>query len=64
MEEIRTQVAVAGAGPVGTVAAYCLASQGVDVVLLEEGADCALDLRASTFLRRSKCSSSSTSPAA
>jgi 3-(3-hydroxy-phenyl)propionate hydroxylase len=49
MEEIRTQVAVAGAGPVGTVAAYCLASQGVDVVLLEEGADCALDLRASTF---------------
>ncbi|MEE4205489.1 MAG: NAD(P)/FAD-dependent oxidoreductase [Erythrobacter sp.] len=49
MKEIRTQVAIAGAGPVGTVAAYCLASQGVDVVLLEEGADCALDLRASTF---------------
>jgi 3-(3-hydroxy-phenyl)propionate hydroxylase len=49
MEEIRTQVVVAGAGPVGTVAAYYLASQGVDVVLLEAGADCALDLRASTF---------------
>jgi len=49
METIRTQVAVAGAGPVGTVAAYYLASQGIDVVLLEDGADCALDLRASTF---------------
>ncbi|MEM6908769.1 MAG: NAD(P)/FAD-dependent oxidoreductase [Pseudomonadota bacterium] len=49
MKEIRTQVVVAGAGPVGTVAAYYLASQGIDVVLLEDGADCALDLRASTF---------------
>lgn len=49
MDEIRTQVVVAGAGPVGTVAAYMLASHGIDVVLLEDGADCALDLRASTF---------------
>ncbi|QIG53595.1 FAD-dependent monooxygenase [Altererythrobacter sp. BO-6] len=49
MQEIRTQVVVAGAGPVGTVAAFMLASRGVDVVLLEDGADCALDLRASTF---------------
>jgi len=49
MNEIRTQVVVAGAGPVGTVAAYLLASRGIDVVLLEDGADCALDLRASTF---------------
>jgi len=49
MQEIRTQVVVAGAGPVGTVAAYLLASRGIDVVLLEEGPDCALDLRASTF---------------
>ncbi|XUU60506.1 FAD-dependent oxidoreductase [Erythrobacter sp. HA6-11] len=49
MQEIRTQVVVAGAGPVGTVAAYLLASRGIDVVLLEDGADCALDLRASTF---------------
>ena len=49
MQTLRTQVVVAGAGPVGTVAAYYLASQGVDVVLLEDGADCALDLRASTF---------------
>ena len=49
MKEIRTQVAVAGAGPVGTVAAFLLASKGIDVVLLEAGPDCALDLRASTF---------------
>ncbi len=49
MDQIRTQVAIAGAGPVGTVAAYLLASQGIDVVLLEAGRDCALDLRASTF---------------
>jgi len=49
MQTLRTQVVVAGAGPVGTVAAYYLASKGVDVVLLEDGADCALDLRASTF---------------
>lgn len=46
---MRTQVVIAGAGPVGTVAAYYLASQGIDVVLLETGEDCALDLRASTF---------------
>jgi len=49
MQTLRTKVVVAGAGPVGTVAAYYLASCGVDVVLLEGGADCALDLRASTF---------------
>ena len=49
MREIRTQVVVAGAGPVGSVAAYLLANQGIDVILLEAGADCALDLRASTF---------------
>jgi len=44
-----TQVIVAGAGPVGTVAAYRLASMGFDVVLCEAGPDCAIDLRASTF---------------
>ncbi|MEM7701968.1 MAG: NAD(P)/FAD-dependent oxidoreductase [Pseudomonadota bacterium] len=49
MQTLRTQVVVAGAGPVGTVAAFYLASRGVDVMLLEDGADCALDLRASTF---------------
>ncbi|MFV3126622.1 FAD-dependent oxidoreductase [Niveispirillum sp. KHB5.9] len=46
---IRTQVVIAGAGPVGTVAAYYLARQGIDVLLLEAGPDCAQDLRASTF---------------
>lgn len=40
---------MAGAGPVGSVAAILLAQHGVDVVLLEAGADCARDLRASTF---------------
>ncbi|MEO0995960.1 MAG: NAD(P)/FAD-dependent oxidoreductase [Pseudomonadota bacterium] len=44
-----TQVLVAGAGPVGTVAAYWLASHGIDVVIAEAGPDCAADLRASTF---------------
>ena len=46
---IDTQVVVAGAGPVGSIAAYWLAEQGIDTVLLESGADCAADLRASTF---------------
>ena len=45
----RTQVAVAGAGPVGCTAAIALARRGFDVALLEAGADCAQDLRASTF---------------
>jgi 3-(3-hydroxy-phenyl)propionate hydroxylase len=44
-----TQVIVAGAGPVGTVTAYRLASMGFDVILCEAGANCAVDLRASTF---------------
>ncbi|WGL16297.1 NAD(P)/FAD-dependent oxidoreductase [Microbulbifer bruguierae] len=43
------QVIVVGAGPVGTVAAYRLASMGIDVLLVEAGRDCAIDLRASTF---------------
>lgn len=45
----RVQVVVAGAGPVGCVAAMYLAMNGVDVVLAEAGVDCAQDLRASTF---------------
>jgi len=45
----KTQVVIAGAGPVGSVAAINLAQRGVDVVLLEAGPDCAQDLRASTF---------------
>lgn len=45
----RCQVAIVGAGPVGTVIATLLAQAGVDVVVLEAGEDCAQDLRASTF---------------
>lgn len=44
-----TEVIIAGAGPVGTIAAYYLASKGIKVVLCEAGPNCAQDLRASTF---------------
>ncbi|MEP3050701.1 MAG: NAD(P)/FAD-dependent oxidoreductase [Erythrobacter sp.] len=49
MQISRTKVVVAGAGPVGSVAASLLAQQGIDVILLEAGPDNAADLRASTF---------------
>ncbi len=45
----RTQVIVAGAGPTGAVAAYALASRGVDVTLIEAHPDSPEDMRASTF---------------
>ena len=45
----RTRVLVVGAGPVGAVVAYRLAEMGIDTVLIEGGADCAEDMRASTF---------------
>jgi 3-(3-hydroxy-phenyl)propionate hydroxylase len=45
----RVQVVIAGAGPVGCVAATYLAKHGIDVILAESGNDCAQDLRASTF---------------
>jgi len=45
----RTRVLVAGAGPVGAVTAYRLASMGIDTVLLEAQPDCPEDMRASTF---------------
>lgn len=45
----RCQIAIVGAGPVGTVAATLFAQAGFDVILLESGEDCAQDLRASTF---------------
>ncbi|KQM19015.1 FAD-dependent oxidoreductase [Novosphingobium sp. Leaf2] len=45
----RCQVAIAGAGPVGTVMATLLAQAGISVIVLEAGQDCARDLRASTF---------------
>lgn len=43
------QVIIAGAGPVGTVAAYRLAERGVKVLLLESEAGVKEDMRASTF---------------
>lgn len=45
----RTQVIVAGAGPVGCVVAMLLAKAGIETILLEAGPDCAADMRASTF---------------
>ncbi|HWU01336.1 MAG TPA: FAD-dependent monooxygenase, partial [Novosphingobium sp.] len=45
----RCQVAIVGAGPVGTVIATLLAQAGHDVIVLEGNEDCAQDLRASTF---------------
>ncbi len=45
----RKQVIVAGAGPTGAVAAYALASRGVDVTLIEAHPDSPEDMRASTF---------------
>lgn len=48
-ERNRVQVVVVGAGPVGCVAAMLLARQGIDVLLTEQGSDCAADMRASTF---------------
>jgi len=44
-----TDVLVVGAGPVGTVGALRLAQMGVNVIVCEAEASCALDLRASTF---------------
>lgn len=45
----RTQVIVVGAGPTGAVAAYALASRGIDVALIEAYPDSPEDMRASTF---------------
>lgn len=45
----RVQVVIAGAGPVGCVAATYLARQGIDVLVAEAHGDSAQDLRASTF---------------
>ena len=39
MQQLKTQIVIAGAGPVGSVAAFYLASRGIDVVLLESGND-------------------------
>jgi 3-(3-hydroxy-phenyl)propionate hydroxylase len=49
MKTERCQIVIAGAGPVGTVMATLLAKANIDVILLESGENCAMDLRASTF---------------
>ncbi len=46
---LKVDVIIVGAGPVGTVAAYALARQGVRVAICEAGTTHAQDLRASTF---------------
>ncbi|CAN5484836.1 hypothetical protein BH10PSE4_BH10PSE4_30490 [soil metagenome] len=45
----RVQVVIAGAGPVGSVAAYRLAQAGIDVLLLEARGELPEDMRALTF---------------
>jgi 3-(3-hydroxy-phenyl)propionate hydroxylase len=49
MQTIENRVLIAGAGPVGLVAAVSLLEQGIPVTVLEASADLAVDLRASTF---------------
>ena len=49
MQSHRCQVAIVGAGPVGTVTATLLAQAGFEVMVFEASNDCAQDLRASTF---------------
>ena len=43
------QVVIAGAGPVGCVAALVLSRAGISVQMLEAEAELPMDLRASTF---------------
>ena len=45
----KTQVVIAGAGPVGCVSALILARAGISVCVLEAEADLIPELRASTF---------------
>ncbi len=49
MQSIENRVVIAGAGPVGLVAAVSLLEAGIPVTVLEASADLAVDLRASTF---------------
>ncbi len=49
MSKAEDRVLVAGAGPVGLVAAVALRAEGIPVTVLEASADLAVDLRASTF---------------
>ena len=49
MRQESDRVLIAGAGPVGLVAAVSLLEEGIPVTVLEASADLAVDLRASTF---------------
>lgn len=49
MSKPGERVLIAGAGPVGLVAAVSLLEHGIPVTVLEASADLAVDLRASTF---------------
>ena len=49
MTKTGDRVLIAGAGPVGLVAAVSLLEEGIPVTVLEASADLAVDLRASTF---------------
>lgn len=49
MSKASERVLIAGAGPVGLVAAVSLLEEGIPVTVLEASADLAVDLRASTF---------------
>jgi 3-(3-hydroxy-phenyl)propionate hydroxylase len=49
MPKADSHVLIAGAGPVGLVAAVSLIEAGIPVTVLEASADLAVDLRASTF---------------
>ncbi len=49
MAQSHDRVLIAGAGPVGLVAAVSLLEQGIPVTVLEASFDLAVDLRASTF---------------
>lgn len=49
MTQARQGVLIAGAGPVGLVAAVSLLEQGIPVTVLEASSELAVDLRASTF---------------
>ncbi|MEW6643081.1 MAG: FAD-dependent monooxygenase [Pseudomonadota bacterium] len=49
MSSARHPVIIAGAGPVGMVAAASLVQQGIAVLVLEKSADLSMESRASTF---------------
>ncbi|AMO73435.1 FAD-dependent oxidoreductase [Sphingorhabdus sp. M41] len=48
-DEVRSQVLIAGGGPVGMTLAYSLALKGISVRVIEAAPGCMEDMRASTF---------------